>query len=218
LKSGGRSPALTFDALVNDRRCGPLYLSYVALARPVKSPVSPFEVARHVRAALDGSQDAYSWLYRRFAPLVHAIHLGITTHATAEDLTQDCFDIAFARLSQLREVHQFGPWIAAIARRQRPPKSLLQVPLDGHDAATAEAGPADAAEAARVLNALRTLPDAYRETLLLRLVEGMSGPEIAALTGLTPGSVRVNLHRGMAMLRAALGLAAEDDEVFDVRA
>jgi len=39
------------------------------------------------------------------------------------------------------------------------------------------------------------LPDAYRETLILRLVEGMTGPEIAARTGLTHGSVRVNLHR-----------------------
>jgi RNA polymerase sigma-70 factor (ECF subfamily) len=39
---------------------------------------------------------------------------------------------------------------------------------------------------------------------MLRLVEGLSGPEIAARTGLSPGSVRVNLHRGMALLRDAL--------------
>jgi len=36
-------------------------------------------------------------------------------------------------------------------------------------------------------------------------VEGLSGPEIAERTGLSAGSVRVNLHRGMALLRAALG-------------
>jgi RNA polymerase sigma-70 factor (ECF subfamily) len=41
--------------------------------------------------------------------------------------------------------------------------------------------------------------------LILRLVEGMTGPEIAARTGLTHGSVRVNLHRGMQQLRAKLG-------------
>jgi RNA polymerase sigma-70 factor (ECF subfamily) len=34
----------------------------------------------------------------------------------------------------------------------------------------------------------------------------MTGPEIAARTGLTPASVRVNLHRGMKMLREKLGL------------
>jgi RNA polymerase sigma-70 factor (ECF subfamily) len=49
------------------------------------------------------------------------------------------------------------------------------------------------------------LPETYRETLLLRLVEGMTGPEIAARTGLTSGSVRVNLHRGMQQLREKLG-------------
>jgi RNA polymerase sigma-70 factor (ECF subfamily) len=50
------------------------------------------------------------------------------------------------------------------------------------------------------------LPEAYRETLVLRLVEGMTGPEIAARTGLTAASVRVNLHRGMKQLREKLGV------------
>jgi RNA polymerase sigma-70 factor (ECF subfamily) len=45
---------------------------------------------------------------------------------------------------------------------------------------------------------------AYREPLLLRLVEGLSGAEIAAQTGLGADSVRVNLHRGLRKLRALL--------------
>ena len=57
-----------------------------------------------------------------------------------------------------------------------------------------------------MLEVVRSLPEAYRETLVMRLVEGMSGPEIAARTGMTPASVRVNLHRGMKMLREKLGL------------
>ena len=61
-------------------------------------------------------------------------------------------------------------------------------------------------EAARMLEAVRSLPEAYRETLVLRLVEGMTGPEIAARTGMTAASVRVNLHRGMKLLREKLGL------------
>ena len=51
------------------------------------------------------------------------------------------------------------------------------------------------------MDAIRSLPEAYSETLLLRLVEGMTGSEIALRTGLTPESVRVNLCRGMKMLR-----------------
>jgi RNA polymerase sigma-70 factor (ECF subfamily) len=54
------------------------------------------------------------------------------------------------------------------------------------------------------LEAIRELPEAYRETLLMRLVEGLTGPEIARRSGLTEGSVRVNLHRGLKMLRDRL--------------
>mgnify|MGYP003694694447 CR=1 FL=1 len=64
----------------------------------------------------------------------------------------------------------------------------------------------DRTEALAVLGVIQTLPEAYRETLVLRLVEGMTGPEIAARTGLTAASVRVNLHRGMKQLRERLGV------------
>ena len=60
-------------------------------------------------------------------------------------------------------------------------------------------------EANEALALIRALPEAYRETLVLRLVEGMTGPEIAERTGLTAASVRVNLHRGMKLLRERLG-------------
>ena len=58
--------------------------------------------------------------------------------------------------------------------------------------------------AVAILDTVMSLSEAYRETLILRLVEGMTGPEIAARTGMTHGSVRVNLHRGMQQLRAKL--------------
>jgi RNA polymerase sigma-70 factor, ECF subfamily len=62
--------------------------------------------------------------------------------------------------------------------------------------------------AKEVLDLIRQLPDAYRETLVLRFVEGMTGPEIASRTGLTPASVRVNLHRGTKLLRERMGVGA----------
>jgi RNA polymerase sigma-70 factor (ECF subfamily) len=61
-------------------------------------------------------------------------------------------------------------------------------------------------EAREILTAIRALPETYKETLVLRLVEGMTGQEIAERTGLTPESVRVNLHRGMKILRQKLGI------------
>ena len=64
-------------------------------------------------------------------------------------------------------------------------------------------------EAERILGKLRDLPEGPRELLIMRLVEGMTGPEIAARTGQSHGSVRVALHRGMTTLRDALSRGEE---------
>lgn len=174
----------------------------------MKAAPLPLDIARQVQQARCGSQAAFAWLYRTFAPLVHAIHLGMTSRAQAEELTQETFVIAFGKLEQLREPERFGPWIAMIARRNRPNNALHERELaDADEPVWTGAGPDAMAQAGQALRAIRTLPEAYRETLMLRLVEGLSGPEIASLTGLTPQSVRVNLHRGMHQLRDALGLA-----------
>lgn len=180
------------------------------MREPAGDPIQAFEVARHVHEARRGAQDAYAFLYRRFAPLVHGILLGRFRPALADEATQECFALAFARLAQLKDDHKFGPWIAAIARRMPMTTTREQSGGELPERASTATSPEDRAEAARVLRALATLPEAYRETLALRLVEGLGGPEIAALTGLTPESVRVNLHRGMAKLRAALGLERAD--------
>jgi RNA polymerase sigma-70 factor (ECF subfamily) len=66
--------------------------------------------------------------------------------------------------------------------------------------------PPESARAFGLLARLKELPETYRETLTLRFVEGMTGPEIAERTGLTHASVRVNLGRGVQLLREKLGL------------
>jgi RNA polymerase sigma-70 factor (ECF subfamily) len=160
-----------------------------------------------VNAARDGDRSAFGRLYDRFAPMVHGILLARVPVSEVDDLVQDVFLLAFTRIQALRDVSSFGAWLAAIARNRafdyhRRPKEVLD-PLEPEVEGPV---PADAqrAEAAEVLASIRALPEAYRETLMLRLVEGMTGPEIAARTGLTPGSVRVNLHRGMQQLRQKL--------------
>jgi RNA polymerase sigma-70 factor (ECF subfamily) len=127
-----------------------------------------------------------------------------------DDLVQDVFLKALRRLSTLRESGSFGPWLAAIARNAANDYHRSSVPEDpltddpSDNDIDPENASADREGPAAILDAIRNLPDAYRETLILRLVEGMTGPEIAERTGLTHGSVRVNLHRGMQLLRAKL--------------
>jgi len=166
------------------------------------------EIAQWVCAALAGSQAAFTQLYQRHLPLVHVILLGRYRRAVAEELAQECFVRAFGSLSQLQNQQQFGPWIATIARRMRSQASaeVRAEPELLEQLADSSASPLEQAEAAQLLCAILALPEAFREPLLLRLVEGFDGAEIAQMLGMTPGSVRVNLHRGMRKLRAALGL------------
>ena len=164
-----------------------------------------------VDAARRGSGAAMDALYRRFAPVVHGVLLGHVQKADADDLTQDVFEVAMRRLGELREPAAFPGWILSIARRAALDAARRRVPLTGVAMEQEDGGPGQEAriDAQRTLQALRGLPEAYRETLLMRLAEGLTGPEIAQRTGLAPGSVRVNLHRGMALLRAALRVDEE---------
>lgn len=166
-------------------------------------------------AAQQGDRRAFDELYLRFGRFVHGIVLVRIGPEDAADVVQDVFLHAWTVLDSLREPAAFGSWVAAIARRRaidrvrqrRNIVPLETVPLELTERdVTARRDPHDALEAAEVLAAIRDLPEAYRETLALRLVEGHTGPEIAALTGLTPASVRVNLHRGFKLLRERLGI------------
>lgn len=158
---------------------------------------------RWVEAARRGDRGAFERLYDRYAGLVHGILLARVPRLEIEDLVQEVFLTVYRRLTTLRDPAAFPGWIAVIARNhatdhmRRAPRTE-ELPED-----LASENPPEA-EAKAILEIVRFLPEAYRETLILRLVEGMTGPEIAARTGLTPGSVRVNLHRGMTLLRERL--------------
>ena len=162
------------------------------------------EEAMLIRAVLDGDLDKYGRLYHLYAPLVHGVLLARIPRSEVEDLVQEIFLHALRKLSTLRDTGSFGPWIAMIARNRaldfhRRSRETVEVTDDLRSSDSS--GP----KAAEILEIVRSLPDAYRETLVLRLVEGMTGPEIAMRTGLTSASVRVNLHRGMKLLRGKLG-------------
>lgn len=168
------------------------------------SIVTPFEQlseeARLVHAARGGNRTAFGRLYELYARMVHAILLARVPRPEVDDLVQDVFMSALRRLHTLREVEAFGGWLAMIARNRATDyhRTCHQTAALNERSSRQDA---PSPEAMGALDAIRSLPDAYRETLMMRLVEGMTGPEIAGRTGLTPESVRVNLHRGMKMLR-----------------
>jgi RNA polymerase sigma-70 factor, ECF subfamily len=167
-------------------------------------------VAELVVACRRGDRDAFAVLYERFCGAVHAVVLARVRWADCADVVQDVFLIAWERLPAVRDPAAFPGWLMTIARNRaldhgRRPRAVDDPPEGAVD-------PVPGAEAREVLDAVRQLPEAYREVLLMRLVEGMSGNEIAERTGLAPGSVRVNLHRGMKLLRERLGIARIEED------
>ena len=158
-----------------------------------------------IRAVAAGDRDAFSQLYADYVRMVHAILLGRVPRRDVDDLVQDVFITAYTRIRELRDASAFGGWIATIARNRatdylRQSREQVELPAE------LPGGDAIEADTMAVLDTIRKLPEAYRDTLLMRLVEGMTGAEIAERSGLTPASVRVNLHRGMKLLREKLGL------------
>lgn len=162
-----------------------------------------------VDAARDGDRAAFGQLYQRYQRMVYGVLLARVPPGDVPDLVQEVFLLAMRKLGSLRESGAFGGWLAMIARnratdyfRRRRETSELPEHMPGPQSKSPEAREA--------FQAILSLPEAYRDPLILRLVEGMSGQEIADRTGLTPASVRVNLHRGMKMLREKLGWSASD--------
>jgi len=156
-----------------------------------------------IRAAQAGDRAAFGALYQQFARMVHGILVAHVAYADAEDLMQDVFMKAMQQIAGLRETGAFGGWLGAIARRAAFDHRRRSRLLDAFPETIAGVDRPDG-EAFEVLGMIQELPESYRETLALRLVEGMTGPEIAMRTGLTEASVRVNLCRGMKMLRERL--------------
>lgn len=160
------------------------------------------QCALHVANARKGNHEAFQELYKRFFPMVHGILLSRVPHSEVDDLVQEIFLQAWRQLGKLREDRAFGSWLAQITRRRsvdhfRYKDSTEQLPKNLSVDPVQE-------EAWFLLSAIRRLPEAYRETLIMRFVESLTGQEIASLTGLRPDSVRVNLHRGVALLRDQL--------------
>ena len=169
------------------------------------------EIVLAVRAARDGDRAAFGRLYERYARMVHGILLGRVPIGEVVDLVQDVFVRAMRQVHTLRDVKCFGAWLATVARNRandyhRRSVELVEFTEEAPNQAPEKRRNSGAGDdGAAILGVIRGLPEAYRETLILRLVEGLTGPEIAERTGLTAGSVRVNLHRGMQMLREKLG-------------
>lgn len=156
-----------------------------------------------VRAARDGNRESFTVLYDHHVRFVHTLLLAYAQPDEIPDLVQEVFFTAWKQLPALRDPSAFPGWLGAIARNVgrmhvRVRREYVQL---SNEIQSSEVAPESALDAERALRLIGTLPDNQREPLLLRLVEGMNGEEIALHLQMSHTAVRVNLHRGMKRLR-----------------
>jgi len=153
------------------------------------------------------STDDFADLYRSGYPkLVAALRLAGATDGA--DLAQEAFARTLRHWRRVRQGSNPAGYVTTVAfRLLRRHGRGGAVPLD--DAHGAVAGPEAATVAAMsVQAALATMPVRRRQSAVLCLYLEMSAEEAAEAMGVTPSTVRVQLHRARNDLRAALGHTA----------
>lgn len=173
-----------------------------------------------VRRMRSGERAAFEELLRRTSRLVFSrLYLETGDSHQAEDLVQETYLRAFRSLSTLVENKSFRSWLLRIAqnvaiddaRRKGRQKRSAGPPGPEHaldDVADKNEAPGDGIERAEmkryVLAALHSLPEEYRLPLTLRYLCGADYETICLQMGLTNGSLRGLLHRGLRLLREKL--------------
>jgi RNA polymerase sigma factor (sigma-70 family) len=153
-------------------------------------------------------EDHYAALYR------YAFRLSGKS-ADAEDLTQETFVKAQAKLGQLRSPDRARPWLFSILRNAylhhaRDERHVVVVPLDGvGDLAEPLPDPLPEIDPEQLQHALRELPEVYRTPVILFYFEGFGYRDIAEQMDLPIGTVMSRLARAKAHLRARLLPAGE---------
>lgn len=177
-----------------------------------------------VQAAIRGDLDAVRavWqAHRRWVATVLLAHK--PREVDLEDLLQDVATTMVRTISKLRDPGSIKPWLrttainAAREAGRTTSRRRRRFRLAGHDERDSSGGASDAATATesarRLLDLAYTLPDGYREPLLLRCVRGMSYRQIAEVLSLPETTVETRITRGRRMLRE---LASTDEGLTEV--
>ena len=160
----------------------------------------------------EGLQDLYETTYRRLVAQLAAMTGDV---AEAEDLVQEAFARALARWPQVRALESPEAWIRVVAlnlarskwrRATRGAAVMLRLRASHQEA------PPPSPDHVTLVAAMRKLPEAQRQALVLFHVADLSVEDIARQLDVPAGTVKARLSRGRAALAAELG---EDRTVID---
>lgn len=173
--------------------------------------------AQIVQLVLGGNTEAFRLLVDRYHDdaLRYATQL-LGDHAEAEDAVQDTFLRAYKYLRSYGEQDRFRGWLWRIlvnrCRTRAGERSRRPEPRDTQQlTALADAGAPTPHEALdrgflrdELAQALAALPADQREAVVLHFTEGLSYPEMAAVTGTGVSALKMRVHRACDKLRTLL--------------
>jgi RNA polymerase sigma-70 factor (ECF subfamily) len=170
-----------------------------------------------VLAAQDGDRAAFGQLCVRYERMVYSVALArLGNHAEAQELSQEVFMHALAKIDQLREPDCFGGWLRSMAQRMAINRAVRRHPVVSAEADSLEGSaverhtPLDRAIAGerrkQVRAGLRRLKSMDRETLVAFYVNGRSLVEMSDQFASPVGTIKRRLH--VARKRLARELAA----------
>jgi RNA polymerase sigma-70 factor (ECF subfamily) len=167
-----------------------------------------------VRAAQSGDQAALEDLIAGSYRAAYTLALRLMGNPDdAAEATQEAYIRMMRGLRRFREVGAFPTWLFKIvsnvcmtemrkrSRRDTPMEMELMDQASSEDAEELAVGKLFWGELER---SVRRLPEVYRTVVVLRDVYGLSGEEAAEVLGVSPGAVKVRLHRARRRLRDEL--------------
>jgi RNA polymerase sigma-70 factor (ECF subfamily) len=160
-----------------------------------------------IEAARGGDEKALVSLLAAAQPDIRRYAARNCRAADIDDAVQETLLLLYRRVGTLRAVTSFSAWIFAVARRAclrllRMGSGIADAPAEEIDARLAHLRPEDIR--IDLSRAIQSLPEHYREVILLRDIEELSIDEIAAVLGLTRESVKARIHRARLMIREYL--------------
>ncbi|WP_084964785.1 RNA polymerase sigma factor [Thermoactinospora rubra] len=169
-----------------------------------------------IARSLAGDLSAYETLVARYSALAHRTAAMLGAGDEAEDVVQEAFVKAYRHLASFRRDSPFRPWLLRIVAnethnltRSRGRRSELAVRIGAQTPVTAPDDPEGTAVAsdrrARLLAAVRNLPDRERDAVVCRYFLQLSEAETAQVLDCPVGSVKSRTHRGLARLREEVG-------------
>ena len=176
------------------------------------------QLARALKRAATGDEEAYRWLYRAYRPAVVRLCMGFAELSAddVEDVVQEAFVRAFRRVGQLKETLAFEPWLFAIARNRaltalerKRNASKLKESIERQDPEAVELVPEamKLEEATQVVrDVISELPEGpEKETARQFYVEGgSSAREIAEREGVGKSAVTMRLERFRSRVKRVL--------------